>query len=73
MIVKPKVRDFICTTAHPSGCFENVKKQVFIGEEELKTVIGYIKKNPSITEILVSGGDTLSGGFEKQRDRKSVV
>ena len=49
-------------------CFRRgltARSQDFIGEEELKTVIGYIKKNPSITEILVSGGDPLSGGFKK--------
>ena len=28
MIVEPKVRGFICTTAHPTGCFENVRSQI---------------------------------------------
>ena len=28
MIVEPKVREFICTTAHPEGCKENVKEQI---------------------------------------------
>lgn len=28
MIVKPKVRGFICTTAHPAGCAENVRQQI---------------------------------------------
>ena len=28
MIIKPKVRGFICTTAHPVGCAENVKEQI---------------------------------------------
>ncbi len=28
MIVEPKVREFICTTAHPTGCAENVARQV---------------------------------------------
>lgn len=49
-------------------CFRRgltARSQDFIGEEELKTVIGYIKENPSITEILVSGGDPLSGSFKK--------
>ena len=26
MIVEPKVREFICTTAHPQGCRENVER-----------------------------------------------
>lgn len=28
MIILPKVRGFICTTAHPTGCFEEVAAQV---------------------------------------------
>lgn len=28
MIVIPKIRGFICTTAHPVGCAENVKEQI---------------------------------------------
>ncbi|PCO16575.1 hypothetical protein CQA18_26825 [Enterobacter hormaechei] len=24
MIIKPKIRGFICTTAHPAGCEANV-------------------------------------------------
>ncbi|MBZ0165533.1 MAG: trans-2-enoyl-CoA reductase family protein [Candidatus Omnitrophica bacterium] len=28
MIVKPKIRGFICTTAHPVGCAHNVQRQI---------------------------------------------
>ena len=28
MIIEPKVRGFICTTAHPEGCAQNVHKQI---------------------------------------------
>lgn len=28
MIIEPKVRGFICTTAHPTGCKENIKRQI---------------------------------------------
>ena len=28
MIVEPKVKGFICTTAHPIGCSKNVEKQI---------------------------------------------
>lgn len=28
MIIKPRTKGFICTTAHPAGCRENVQKQV---------------------------------------------
>lgn len=28
MVIKPKVRGFICTTAHPVGCAKNVQQQI---------------------------------------------
>ncbi len=28
MLIEPKVRGFICTAAHPVGCFKNVEKQM---------------------------------------------
>ncbi len=28
MIVKPRIRGFICTTAHPAGCRANVRRQI---------------------------------------------
>jgi enoyl-[acyl-carrier protein] reductase/trans-2-enoyl-CoA reductase (NAD+) len=28
MIVKPKIRGFICTNAHPVGCATNVQQQI---------------------------------------------
>lgn len=47
MIVKPKVRGFICTTAHPVGCAEVVKSQ-----------IDYVKAQPRVNgakKVLVIG------------------
>ena len=53
MIVEPKVREFICTTAHPQGCRENVREQ-----------IAYVKKQ-NITggpkKVLVIGASTGYG------------
>ena len=37
MIVKPKIRGFICTTAHPKGCYENVRRQVEYVKAHKKT------------------------------------
>ena len=34
MIVEPKVREFICTTAHPQGCKENVREQIAYVKEQ---------------------------------------
>ena len=37
MIIEPKVREFICTTAHPEGCRENVKKQIaYVKSQNIK-------------------------------------
>lgn len=54
MIVKPKVRGFICTTAHPEGCAFNVKEQ-----------IDYVKKNGQVDggpkNVLIIGASTGYG------------
>ena len=39
MIVEPKVREFICTTAHPQGCKENVREQIAYVKEQGITVV----------------------------------
>lgn len=54
MIVHPKVRGFICTTAHPQGCAEHVQEQ-----------IDYVRKRSPITggpkKVLVIGASTGYG------------
>lgn len=53
MIVEPKVRGFICTTAHPLGCKQNVKNQ-----------IDYVKGKGKIDgakKVLVIGASTGYG------------
>lgn len=53
MIITPRTRGFICTTAHPIGCAENVKNQ-----------IAYIKSKGSIDgpkKVLVIGASTGFG------------
>ena len=53
MIVEPKVREFICTTAHPEGCRENVKRQ-----------IAYVKEKGQVCgpkKMLVIGASTGYG------------
>lgn len=38
MIIEPKIRDFICTTAHPLGCAKNVEEQIsYINKQDKKT------------------------------------
>lgn len=53
MIIQPKVRGFICTTAHPAGCAKAVEKQ-----------IEYVKSMPEIVgpkNVLVIGASTGYG------------
>lgn len=53
MIIKPRVKDFICLTSHPVGCRENVRRQ-----------IEYVKSNPKVNlgkKVLVIGASTGYG------------
>ncbi|GAA3698706.1 trans-2-enoyl-CoA reductase family protein [Oceanisphaera sediminis] len=54
MIIKPKVRGFICTTTHPVGCEANVREQ-----------IAYVKAKGSLEQgpkkVLVIGASTGYG------------
>lgn len=54
MIIKPKTRGFICTTAHPEGCAANVQSQ-----------IDYVKSCPPMAnppkKVLVIGASTGYG------------
>ncbi|MGY0216547.1 enoyl-ACP reductase FabV [Endozoicomonadaceae bacterium StTr2] len=34
MIIKPKIRGFICTTTHPVGCEQNVREQIAITQAQ---------------------------------------
>ncbi|MGL5616171.1 MAG: enoyl-ACP reductase FabV [Sarcina sp.] len=83
MIVKPKFRGFICTTAHPQGCKENVRKQVDYVEnkgkiKELKNVLvlgsstGY-----GLASAIVAGvgcdAKVLGVSFEKEATEKRTA
>ncbi len=54
MIIEPKTRGFICTTAHPDGCAANVREQ-----------IDYVKSQPAMANppknVLVIGSSTGYG------------
>lgn len=54
MIIKPKVRGFICTNAHPVGCAANVKEQV-----DYVTSQGAVATGPK--NVLVIGSSTGYG------------
>jgi enoyl-[acyl-carrier protein] reductase / trans-2-enoyl-CoA reductase (NAD+) len=54
MIIKPKIRGFICTTTHPVGCEANVKEQI-----ELTKAKGKIANGPK--RVLIVGASSGYG------------
>lgn len=54
MIIKPKIRGFICTTTHPTGCAANVQEQI----DKVKAG-GLIENGPK--KVLVIGSSTGYG------------
>ncbi|WP_445400137.1 enoyl-ACP reductase FabV [Zobellella sp. An-6] len=54
MIIKPKVRGFICTTTHPVGCEANVREQIAYVKAK-----GKLAQGP--TKVLVIGASTGYG------------
>ncbi len=54
MVIQPKVRGFVCLTAHPEGCHQNVKEQI----EHVKKD-GLIENGPK--NVLVIGASTGYG------------
>lgn len=54
MIIKPRIRGFICVTAHPAGCKANVEKQI-----DYVTSHGKIANGPK--KVLVIGASTGYG------------
>ncbi|GAM59066.1 short-chain alcohol dehydrogenase family [Vibrio ishigakensis] len=54
MIIKPRIRGFICTTTHPVGCEANVKKQI-----EYTKAQGKIENAPK--RVLVVGSSSGYG------------
>lgn len=54
MIIKPKVRGFICTNAHPQGCAANVQEQIAFIKQK-----GAVANGPK--NVLVIGASTGYG------------
>lgn len=77
MIIKPKVRGFICTNAHPQGCAANVQEQIAFTKAKgpvadapkkvlvlgCSTGFGLASR---ITAAFGGGADTLGVCFEKE-------
>jgi len=76
MIIKPKIRGFICTTAHPEGCAAHVQEQIayvrgkgaIAGMAKRVLVIGASTGyglSSRIVAAFAGGGATLGVFFEK--------
>ena len=77
MVIKPRVRGFLCTTTHPEGCAENVRRQIAYvrSRGELENgpkrvlVIGASTGYGLASRIVAafgSGAETLGVFFEKE-------
>lgn len=83
MIVEPKVKGFICTTAHPAGCKESVRRQIAYCKEKGMVegpkkvlVIGASTGYGLASRIAVTycyGADTIGVSFEKEAKGKRTA
>ena len=89
MVVEPKVKGFICTTAHPKGCEESVRRQIactknYVKENEVKNegkfkkalVIGASTGYGLASRIAVTyglGADTIGVAFERESNGKRTA
>lgn len=83
MIIQPKIRGFICTTAHPLGCFKTVSTQIdyvkaqgpFKGPQRV-LVIGASTGYGLASRIVASfgaGAKTIGVFYEKEADEKRTA
>lgn len=77
MIIEPKIRGFICTTAHPTGCATNVQRQIdhvvikgpIPSERKRVLVLGCSTGYGLASRIVAtfgSGADTVGVSFERE-------
>ena len=81
MIIKPRIRGFVCLTAHPAGCAANVREQIDLVKSRGK-IAGGPKKvlvigastgyglASRITAAFGCNADTFGLFFEKEPDEK---
>lgn len=83
MIVEPKVKGFICTTAHPKGCEESVRRQIACTKKfgqvdgpKKVLVIGASTGYGLASRIAVTygyGADTIGVAFERESNGKRTA
>lgn len=83
MIIQPKIRGFICTTAHPLGCAENVAQQIKFAQQNPldnapKRVLviggsaGY-GLSSRVISAYAGGAATLSVSYEREATAKKTA
>jgi len=84
MIVQPKTRGFICTTAHPEGCAANIREQIDYVKSQPKLESGPKKVlvigsstgyglSSRIVPAFACGADTLGIFFEKEATERKTA
>lgn len=83
MVVKPKVKGFLCITAHPEGCRENVKRQIEYAKKcekkECPKKVLVIGSSTGyglasrISAAYIGGAATLGIMFEKESNGKRTA
>lgn len=84
MIIKPRIRGFICTTAHPTGCAANVVEQIKYVQSQagvegnFKNVLvigasGGYGLASRVTTAFGAGAATLGVSFEKPPTEKKTA
>ena len=83
MIVEPKVKGFICTTAHPAGCKESVRRQIAYCKEKGMVegpkkvlVIGSSTGYGLASRIAVTyvyGADTIGVAYERESNGRRTA
>lgn len=83
MVVEPKVKGFICTTAHPKGCEESVRRQIECTKKHGQVegpkkvlVIGSSTGYGLASRIAVTygyGADTIGVAFERESNGKRTA
>jgi enoyl-[acyl-carrier protein] reductase/trans-2-enoyl-CoA reductase (NAD+) len=83
MVIQPKIRGFICTTAHPEGCHKVIAEQIeyvkskgqFKGPKNVLVIgasTGYGLASRIVAEF-GAGANTIGVFFEKEADEKRTA
>jgi len=84
MVIEPKIRGFICTTAHPTGCAQHVQEQIdcvkakgMLADKSKKVLIIGASTGYGLSSRIMAafgcGAATMGVFFEKPADKKRTA